>query len=247
MPINVNDVYQTVLFIINKEQRGYMTPPEFNKVGAQVQNQIFEKYFEDLNYYLRSLPTDNEYADRIKVTEEKISYFETANDLAGGNPFDLTSFPAGEKLHRLGTVEYDNGVEISELQYVSHHELNLIRRSKLTKPTLLRPVYTLNNLSVLKSYPDIDTLTINYVRKPVDPLWAFDINATNGAYEFVPPGSPSQYPASATGSVNFEISDIDKTELINGILVYAGVIIRDPQIVQTAAAAVQQENQYETL
>ena len=79
MPINVNDVYQTVLFIINKEQRGYMTPPEFNKVGAQVQNQIFEKYFEDLNYYLRSLPTDNEYADRIKVTEEKISYFLPKN------------------------------------------------------------------------------------------------------------------------------------------------------------------------
>ena len=46
MPVNVNDVYQTVLFILNKEQRGYMTPPEFNKVGAQVQNQIFEKYLK---------------------------------------------------------------------------------------------------------------------------------------------------------------------------------------------------------
>ncbi len=241
MPVNVNDVYQTVLFILNKEQRGYMTPPEFNKVGAQVQNQIFEKYFEDLNYFLRMQPTDNEYADRVKVTEEKITYFETSNDLSGGNPFDLTTLPVGEKLHRLGTVEYDNGVEISELQFVSHHELNLIRRSKLTKPTLVRPVYTLNNLSVLKSSPDIGTLTINYVRKPVDPLWAFDINATNGAYEFVPPGSPSQYPASADGSVNFEISDIDKTELIIGILLYAGVIIRDPQIVQAASSAIQQE------
>ena len=33
----------------------------------------------------------------------------------------------------------------------------------------------------------------------------------------------------------------DKTELIIGILLYAGVIIRDPQIVQAASSAIQQE------
>jgi len=239
MPVNVNDVYQTVLFILNKEQRGYMTPPEFNKVGAQVQNQIFEKYFEDLNFFLRNRPTDNEYADRIKTTEEKITYFEVSNTLAGGNPFDLTTLPVGEELHRLGTVEFDNGVENSELQFVSHHELNLIKRSKLTAPTLIRPLYTLNG-NTLTSYPDIPTLIFNYVKKPKDPIWAFDIG-TQGQYEYVAPGNPSQYPASATGSVHFEISNIDKTELIIGILLYAGVIIRDPQIVQAASSAIQQE------
>jgi len=46
MAINVNTVYQTVLLILNKEQRGYMTPDEFNKVSQQVQLEIFEKYFE---------------------------------------------------------------------------------------------------------------------------------------------------------------------------------------------------------
>ena len=30
MAINVNTVYQTVLLILNKEQRGYITPDEFN-------------------------------------------------------------------------------------------------------------------------------------------------------------------------------------------------------------------------
>ena len=46
MAINVNTVYQTVLLILNKEQRGYMTPVEFNKIGGQVQLEIFEKYAE---------------------------------------------------------------------------------------------------------------------------------------------------------------------------------------------------------
>ena len=47
MAISVNKVYKTVLLILNKEQRGYMTPEEFNRIGTQVQREIFEKYFED--------------------------------------------------------------------------------------------------------------------------------------------------------------------------------------------------------
>ena len=33
MAINVNTVYQTVLSILNKEQRGLLTPEEFNNIG----------------------------------------------------------------------------------------------------------------------------------------------------------------------------------------------------------------------
>jgi len=53
MAINVNTVYQTVLLILNKEQRGYMTPQEFNSVATQVQLEVFENYFEDLNQQIR--------------------------------------------------------------------------------------------------------------------------------------------------------------------------------------------------
>ena len=45
MAINVNEVYQTVLYILNKEQRGYVTPAEFNSLARQAQLDIFEKYF----------------------------------------------------------------------------------------------------------------------------------------------------------------------------------------------------------
>ena len=63
--INVNTVYQTVLLILNKEQRGYLTPEEFNKIGSQVQREIFERYFDDLNQQLRAPQPDVDYADRV--------------------------------------------------------------------------------------------------------------------------------------------------------------------------------------
>ena len=40
--VNVDTVYQTVLLILNQQQRGYMTPDEFNKAATQVQLAIFE-------------------------------------------------------------------------------------------------------------------------------------------------------------------------------------------------------------
>ena len=80
MAINVNTVYQTVLLILNKEQRGYMTPLEFNKIGTQTQLEIFETYFDSLNQQLRVPQADIDYADRIVNLDEKLSIFKTTGD-----------------------------------------------------------------------------------------------------------------------------------------------------------------------
>ena len=77
MAINVNTVYTTVLSILNKEQRGYITPDEFNKLATQVQLDVFENYFEDLNQQLRVPQTESEYANRRKNIDNCISIFKT--------------------------------------------------------------------------------------------------------------------------------------------------------------------------
>ena len=77
MAINVNQVYSTVLTILNKEQRGYITPDEFNKISTQSQLEIFEQYFEDLNQQLRVPQADVDYSDRIENLDEKITIFKT--------------------------------------------------------------------------------------------------------------------------------------------------------------------------
>ena len=49
MAISVDRVYQQVLTMANKEQRGYITPQEFNLLANQAQLEIFEQYFYDIN------------------------------------------------------------------------------------------------------------------------------------------------------------------------------------------------------
>ena len=101
MAISVDQVYRTVLLIMNKEQRGYLTPDDFNKIGTQVQLEMFNEYFEELNQQLRVPQNDNEYADRIKNLEEKLAPFKTLPTTAVYNSgyFNLptTSSPVAQE------------------------------------------------------------------------------------------------------------------------------------------------------
>ena len=76
MAVNINTVYTTVLYILNKEQRGYITPQEFNLLANQAQMDIFEQYFYDQNEHLRRPSNDTTYSDMLDLLEEKIDHFE---------------------------------------------------------------------------------------------------------------------------------------------------------------------------
>jgi len=76
MAINVDQVYKTVLLIINKEQRGYLTPSEFNKLATQVQLDIVDTYFETINQQSRGPQNDTEYSNRLKTAQESLDTFK---------------------------------------------------------------------------------------------------------------------------------------------------------------------------
>ena len=243
MAINVNTVYQTVLMILNKEQRGYMTPTEFNKVATQVQLEIFEKYFDDLNQQLRVPQADTDYADRQESIDEKIAIFKTfGNALYDGatlpqNPY--FTLPISDlygnvvSFYKLGNVLFNNEKIVQRLD---RHEFYYINNSKLTKPTKINPVYLYENQKLfIKPNSIVDSIQVDYLRKPNDVIWGFTPGLL-GQYLY----NTSAYSlTNPTGSTNFEIHESEQTEVILKILLYSGIIIRDPEVVQTAAALVQ--------
>jgi len=226
MAINVDTVYKTVLLILNQQQRGYMTPDEFNKVGTQVQLNIFEKYEDDLNQQYRMPQNDTEYANRIKNIEENLSFFQRTGATAYVGPhFTLTP----NDIYRLGSVFY-NGTELT--QYAQRNELTQLLLSPLTQPTTNFPIYLYEN-NLLYVYPTsiINNITISYLKKPADVDWKYSV------------GSLGQYVYNAGTSINFELSVSEQTNVITRILAYAGVIINDPTIIQVAQQEIQLEEQ----
>ncbi len=222
MAISVDTVYKTVLLILNKEQRGYMTPDEFNKVGQQVQLEIFEKYFEDLNQIVRAPQTDADYADRLSYLEEKLSVFENISTYNVSNGTVLLS-----NVHRLNTVTYNN----IELQKLGRKEYYNIINSPLTKPTLSYPIY-LQEGNSLKIHPvNIGLVDVSFIKKPININWGFIPDEGLGIFVY-----------NASNATDFELHSSEQTEVILKILAYAGIVIRDPQVVQAATAQVQQQN-----
>jgi hypothetical protein len=305
MAVNVDIVYKTVLLILNKEQRGNLSPDEFNKVATQVQLEIFESYFETLNQQIRRPDNDTEYADRVKNVDQDISVFKTygnATYVSAGGFFNLpttsgagsatqtitgtgtaTSFPftsitssqlassvivvtingvsttaftisgtnisfttipalndaivvtaTPEDFYRLGTVIYQ---DTKEVQLSQRNELLYLNSTPLIAPTTTYPIYLYED-NKLYLYPVSITsdVQVSYLRKPVDVTWNFTIPTGQNYYQYDP-----------TNSVNFELSKTEQSNIILKVLLYSGVVIRDPSIVNIASQQVQQETQRSTL
>ncbi len=228
--ISIDTVYQKVLALANKEQRGYITPQEFNLFADQAQKEIFEQYFYDLNQFNRTPGNSGEYSDIIHNLNEKIAIFEsTANINAGPNKGRILA----TDFWRLGTVIYNGVTEVEEVQ---QNEILYINKSPLTKPTTNRPVYVRIAEKEINAYPSNQNLTYTYIRKPLKPSWGYFVV-----------GNKALYDGSSTKTTNFELHLSEESELIYRILAYAGVAIEKPQLTQVAAelqtAQVQQEKQ----
>ena len=117
------------------------------------------------------------------------------------------------------------------MQSLGKKEYYNIIRSPLTKPTETYPVYTQEG-STLKILPtSITSVETTFLTTPAAPVWGFTVD-----------GNLQIFVYSTGASTNFGLHISEQTELILRILAYAGIIIRDPQIVQAASAQVQQQN-----
>jgi|TARA_R100000482_G_scaffold48543_1_gene17032 hypothetical protein len=226
MAINVNTVYKTVLLILNQQQRGYMTPDEFNKTATQVQLNIFQSYLEDLNQQYRVPQNDTEYANRIENIEKKLQYFQRTGATTYVGP-EFTLNPTD--IYRLGSVFYKD-TELT--QYAQRNELTQLLRSPLTQPTETFPIFLYENDSLFVYPTSINSdISISYLKTPADVVWGFGV------------GNLGQYEYNAGQSTDFELSVSEQSNVIIRILAYAGVIINDPTIIEVANMEIQQEQQ----
>ena len=178
MAVNIDTVYQKVLAIANKEQRGYVTPQEFNLFANQAQMDIFEQYFYDKNQYNR-LPKDNTpYGDLDHLLEEKISIFKRrqrpvtiTNEFGDGTlPSDIYRL---DSILRLALTDV-SGSYTNVIEEVTEDELLLFDRAPLSRPTPTRPIYSRTSATGIKIKPHSATPSASAA--PYFDVSGFDVN-----------------------------------------------------------------------
>jgi len=220
MAVSIDTVYQRVLAILNKEQRGYLTPQEFNLFANQAQMDIFEQYFYDIEQFGLLHGNDTEYSDMLNILNEKISLFEKTVNLTYSSSTNYWSLPSD--LYRLGTIIYGG----NEVERVNKNEYLYITSSPIAAPTADFPIYT-KDINGIKAYgpteidDSVKSLKCNYIKKPTKVEWKYQIVYGEALYD-------------ATYSVNFELHPSEEVELVTKILALAGVLVRDLSIYQLA-------------
>lgn len=264
MAINVNTVYRTVLLILNKEQRGYMTPDEFNAVANQVQRQIFDNYCEELNIQTRLNKVYDTLANKTEDVYTKLEPFyayvrifknsvDPTNDSVfllsntdGNDNSILENFYKEESLAAVNRQQENINKDRVDLaaafgapliQKVTRREIYATLQSPLAQPTKDFPIYCFLSEDTIKVLPEsVDTIDMEYLTYPSAPIWAYNQNPTTGVFEY-----------SANSSNNFELSDSEFSDVVLKILAYSGIIIKDPLVIQAAANEINKQEQTEKI
>ena len=233
MAIRINTVYQTVLALANKEQRGYITPQEFNLFAKQAQMSIFEQYFYDLNQFKRVQTNDTEAFDMINLIEEKLNsiFLKTLS----GAAFKVHGMSLPGDFYRLHDCFYRQvgGDTLSPVgNRVEHMErqqaIKIGSSGPLTRPTINTPIsYIFTGkiymLPVVNPTPVNTTFLMSYYRKPQDPKWTYVVLNEKPMFN------------SSGGAADFELHESEESNLILKILQLAGISIKDFNIAQVAA------------
>ena len=226
--INIDTVYQRVLAIANKEQRGYITPQEYNLLANQAQMQIFESYFYTKDRREKIEAGKDDAYDETYLTElmaKKLKPFTTIEDITSGHTYPTSV--GNNQIFQTGKIWYNNRV----CQYLEPLEAQRIIESKRHIAFGRDPFYTdssVNGEDIVVYNPATNlssavtnSATVECIVRPTPVAWAYVVVNEKALYN-----------SSLSNDFLLHISEEDT--LVNKILELTGIVINKPNLMQAA-------------
>lgn len=219
--------------VLNKNNYGFITPTDFNLYAKQAQLDLFEDYFFKYNEQIvkqNARRIGSGIADTAKGQAEVISRFtltETLEPLIDGAN-TINEFFLPEDFYRINKLLYTNpNGRVVEIERIDNFSATEMFMSNLTQPISLFPVYVQEGIKATVHPNTINQPNVvkcNYIRYPRDPKWTW----------VVLQGNAPLFNQTASDFQDFELPLHDEPRLVAKILQYAGVNIREAEVVQFA-------------
>tara|TARA_R110002050_G_C8830983_1_gene505226 strand:+ start:377 stop:1084 length:708 start_codon:yes stop_codon:yes gene_type:complete len=222
MAVSIDEVYQRVLAVVNKEQRGYVTPIEFNLLANQAQLDIFEQYFYDLDQARRKPSEETSFSDMPELIKNKFAPFTTVLSVLGGTTFP-TNYRTGRIFVSVGTTGVNYEAKLTDMNEVRNLLDSTFHRNGMEK----NPLFVESNVPgrdiEVYNHTGLTTtgITCEVITKPGKVEWGYDVVAEKALYN-------------ASRATNFQLHESEETNIVLKILELSGIIIQDPNIVQYA-------------
>lgn len=234
--ISINRARNTVLFLLDKNNRGFISPEKFDTFCYLAQMDIFENLFYQYNKWKlnenKHLSTTG-FGDIPENIEEQIdtfSEYSIPENFTYDSGKDIWSF-LGTDLYRTEglSLVFPNGKKIDVEMVSKGIELNNLINSTLNAPTTTYPIGTKIGHG-FRVFPKVPTtpagygLELFYIRTPKTPKWSY-INVD---------GNP-MYNAGASDKQDIELDESLFSEFIIKVLSYCGLSIKEQDVVAVAA------------
>jgi hypothetical protein len=233
--IAINRVRNTVLHLLDKNNRGFISPEKFDSFCYLAQMDIFENLFFQYNKWLSNKSkhlTGTEYADIPKNIKEQIDVFSaysTTSNFTYNSVTELWSY-IGSDLYRNEGLSLKNvaGKKTYVEEVSKGTELNNLINSKINMPTTTYPICVKigNGFKVYPTVPSGYSLELLYIRTPKSPKWTYVTVSGNPIYN-----------AGASDKQDLEIDESLFVPFITKVMAYCGLSIRENDVVAAAANA----------
>ena len=233
MAVDINNVYQKVLALINKEQRGYITPQEFNLLADKAQNEIYENYFHGVKMAEQKPTNQKTYADETEMLEAKLHPFHVDSTIANtinsetGGYFSAITLP--NSLWKIISITRDNNfVEPKNKSEIAYTENN-----PLTKATIKRSIYVREDSGSVTIYPALTeqvSFEVSYYKSPSTPAWGYVVVNKEALYD-------------SSLTTNFELHESEEENIVYRILMLSGMIAKQPDVAQAGSQGLQMTKQ----
>ena len=233
----VDKIYSLCLSLLDKENRGTISPEQFNLSATKNQNRIFSEYFGEYN--LNNLRTNSDMSTKglsnmAFLVREKLSGFVTSGILSKNSQGSYT------KPSDLFVIEQDSVYSIPFQSMAEGLDASGAIRAQSVSGIVTKdfPIYT-DSDEVLKVYPDDSVaegapgVTLTYVRKPKDINWTYVV--LNGEVVFNPSDSFLQ---------DVELHPSELNSMVVGILADFGLFVSSEKVAVFAEnKAIREEKQ----
>ena len=240
MAVSVDTVYQRVLALANKEQRGYITPQEYNLLANQAQMSIFESYFYHKNAREVADANKSNEVDESNISQlidvklRPFSRILSTDQQATVYPTTVNVNSVAYPIFQTGRVFHGGDVA----QKVSLNQLEQYRRSIRHSLSADSPIYAdspvdgddiivFNNGAVVTSNVDVECFRI-----PVPANWAYVVVNGKALYN-------------SYAATDFELHRSEEDTLVTKILELAGIVMNKTGLTTTISQIAAGEQQFQ--
>lgn len=232
--MTIDEVYRLVQTFANKEQRGFITPSEFNLLAKQAEIELYNKRLSIVTEKSQPKKLAGYYKESLapELAEQDISGFLKTDpiilsvaDVPDAGADKQINADYIKSIHLMPSRENSISTNIP-VEIVSQDDANQIRRSNLAAPSFEYPIALISQYSTntsskkLSIFPD----TITKIR-----VWRYYYE-NNPTWGYVTIAGKPVYDASSSNQ--FTISPRCHGEMVIKILEYLGVTIREADVVQ---------------